>query len=74
MLIALTLLALWVGLDHLYGHGGAVQPRWSGLGLVALAIIVVQIAYGGLVVSLKVGHISNTWPLIGGALVPPNLL
>jgi heme a synthase len=76
LLIALTLLALalWMGLDRLYGHGGATRPRWSGLGLAALAIIVFQIAYGGLVAGLKAGHISNTWPLIGGALVPPDLL
>ena len=75
LLIALTLLALalWMGLDHLYGHGGAARPRWSGLGLAALAIIVVQIAYGGLVAGLKAGHISNTWPLMGGALVPSDL-
>ena len=76
LLIALTLLALalWLGLDRLYGHGGAARPHWSGLGLAALAIIVVQIGYGGLVAGLKAGHVSNTWPLIGGALVPPDLL
>jgi len=42
--------------------------------LAALAIIVVQIAYGGLVAGLKAGHVSNTWPLMGGALVPSDLL
>ena len=75
LLIALTLLALalWTGLDRLYGHGGATRPRWSGLGLAALAIIVVQIAYGGLVAGLKAGHVSNTWPLMNGALVPSDL-
>ena len=75
LLIALTLLALalWMGLDRVYGHGGATRPRWSGLGLAALAIIVVQIAYGGLVAGLKAGHVSNTWPLMGGALVPSGL-
>jgi cytochrome c oxidase assembly protein subunit 15 len=44
------------------------------LGVTALAIIVLQIAYGGLVAGLKAGHVSNTWPLMGGALVPPDLL
>ena len=70
LLIALTLLALalWMGFDRVYGHGGAARPRWSGLGLAALAIIVVQIGYGGLVAGLKAGHVSNTWPLIVGAL------
>ena len=75
LLIALTLLALalWMGLDRVYGRGGAVRPRWSGLGVTALAIIVLQIASGGLVAGLKAGHVSNTWPLMGGALVPPDL-
>ena len=76
LLIVLTLLALalWLGLDRLYEHGNAARPHWSGLGLAALAIIVVQIGYGGLVAGLKAGHVSNTWPLIGGALVPPDLI
>jgi cytochrome c oxidase assembly protein subunit 15 len=76
LLIALTLLALamWLGLDRLYGHGDATRPRWSGWGLAALAIIVVQVAYGGLVAGLKAGHVSNTWPLMNGALVPAGLL
>ena len=36
--------------------------------------LVVQIAYGGLVAGLKAGHVSNTWPLMFGYLIPPGLL
>lgn len=39
-----------------------------------LAIILLQIAYGGLVAGLKAGYLSNTWPLMLGALVPAGLL
>ena len=74
LLTALTLLALalWVALDHAYGQPG--RGRLSGPGVAVLAIVVLQIAYGGLVAGLKAGHVSNTWPLMGGALVPAGLL
>ena len=32
-----------------------------------------ELAWGGLVAGLKAGHVSYTWPLMGGALVPPGL-
>ncbi len=76
LLTALTLLglALWTGLDRVYGASakGRRRASWPGIGV--LAIILLQIAYGGLVAGLKAGHISNTWPLMAGALVPPGLL
>ncbi len=76
LLTALTLLglALWTALDRVYGGGGAGRRRASGPGIGVLAIIVLQIAYGGLVAGLKAGYISNTWPLMLGALVPAGLL
>jgi cytochrome c oxidase assembly protein subunit 15 len=76
LLTALTLIAvtLWTALGRVYERSGQRQPRWSGLGLGMLAIIVVQIAYGGLVAGLKAGKVSNTWPLMNGALVPSGLL
>lgn len=76
LLTALTLLclALWTALDRVYGRGGGGRSRASGAGIGVLAIILLQIAYGGLVAGLKAGHVSNTWPLMGGALVPAGLL
>ena len=35
--------------------------------------IYIQIILGGFVAGLKAGHISDTWPLMNGALVPPGL-
>lgn len=40
----------------------------------ALAIaIYIQIVLGGFVAGLKAGHVSDTWPLMNGAFVPPGL-
>jgi cytochrome c oxidase assembly protein subunit 15 len=76
LLAALTLLALslWLGLSHTYLRRPGARAHWSALGLTVLAILVLQIGYGGLVAGLKAGYLSNTWPLMGGSLVPPQLL
>ncbi|MGC8781316.1 MAG: COX15/CtaA family protein [Anaerolineae bacterium] len=76
LLTALTLLglALWTGLDRAYGTADAGRRRASWPGIGVLAIILLQIAYGGLVAGLKAGHVANTWPLMLGALVPAGLL
>jgi cytochrome c oxidase assembly protein subunit 15 len=36
-------------------------------------ILLIQISYGGMTAGLKAGHVSNTWPLMLGKLIPPNL-
>lgn len=79
LLLALTVLAIAfrLALDRIYGQprkspGGRGSAWW--LSVATLAILVVQIAYGGLVAGLKAGHISNTWPLMFGYLAPPGLL
>lgn len=79
LLLALTVLAITfrLALDRIYG-----QPRKSPTGrggawwlsAAVIVVLVVQIAYGGLVAGLKAGHISNTWPLMFGYLAPPGLL
>jgi cytochrome c oxidase assembly protein subunit 15 len=72
LLTALLLLALtlWLAFNRIYGQSGLRWRHWSVPGAVTLAVIVVQIAYGGLVAGLKAGHISNTWPLMFGVLIP----
>lgn len=79
LLLALTLLAITfkLALDRIYGRpqkqpGGRPAAYW--LSVLVIGILVVQIAYGGLVAGLKAGHVSNTWPLMFGYLVPPGLL
>lgn len=41
--------------------------------MLLLTVVTLQIAYGGLVAGLKAGHVSYTWPQMGGALVPEAL-
>ncbi len=76
LLTALFLLALtvWTALRHLQ-HFPKVNKRGRGsvpfvLSSVMLAILIIQIAYGGFMAGLKAGWISNTFPLMGGALIP----
>ena len=79
LLLALTLLglALWTALGHKYGFSDPAKPvRWSTPSRLALAsflLLMVQITYGGFTAGLKAGHVSNTWPLMFGSLIPPNL-
>ncbi len=84
LLLALTLFALclWTGLDKAIGSSASKQlPAKSTANATLLklsigltAVIVIQISYGGLVAGLKAGHVSNTFPLIFGYLIPPGLL
>jgi cytochrome c oxidase assembly protein subunit 15 len=78
LLLALGLLALalWTGLTHMRG---AVTQRTPSTGVAKLAtvllvVLILQIAYGGLVAGLKAGHASDTWPLMFGQLIPSGLL
>ena len=50
LLTALLLLALtlWLAFNRIYGQSGLRWRQWSALGALTLAVIVVQIAYGGL--------------------------
>lgn len=80
LLAALTLLAicLWQALN-LTPRYAAVRrqkaiPGQRGLAVLLLIVVVLQVAYGGLVAGLKAGHASDTWPLMFGYLIPPGLL
>src|SRR5690349_6278655 len=79
LLLALTLfgLALWTAFGHKYGFPNRTKPAgWSlpsKLALLSFILLVIQIAYGGMTAGLKAGHVSNTWPLMMGRLIPPNL-
>ena len=79
LLLALTLLglALWTALGHKYGFPDATKRAKcsppSKLALVSFMLLLIQITYGGLTAGLKAGHVSDTWPLMFGKLIPPNL-
>ena len=79
LLLALTLfgLALWTALGHYFGFPPAGKKApWSlpsKLALISFIVLLIQITYGGFTAGLKAGHVSNTWPLMFGKLIPPNL-
>jgi len=76
LLLALTLLGLayWTALGHKFGF--PEKAKWSASSKLAigfLGILLIQITYGGFTAGLKAGHVSDTWPLMFGKLIPPNL-
>jgi len=76
LLLALSLLglSLWTAFGHKYGF--AEIAKWSTpskLAVTFLGILLIQISYGGFTAGLKAGHVSDTWPLMFGKLIPPNL-
>jgi heme a synthase len=79
LLFALTLLALslWTALGHKYGFPDtSSKAKWSlpsQLAAGSTALLILQISYGGMTAGLKAGHVSDTWPLMFGKWIPPNL-
>ncbi|HSK88193.1 MAG TPA: COX15/CtaA family protein, partial [Anaerolineales bacterium] len=79
LLLALALLglSLWTALGHRYGFPEKdKKAKWSlpsKLALLSFILLVIQISYGGMTAGLKAGHVSATWPLMFGKLIPPNL-
>jgi cytochrome c oxidase assembly protein subunit 15 len=79
LLLALGLmgLSLWTALGHKYGFPDSIRKsswstpsKWASI---YFSILILQIAYGGMTAGLKAGHVSSTWPLMFGKLLPPNL-
>ena len=79
LLFALALfgLALWTYFGHKYGFPEpSKKVVWSlpsKLAFWSTVILLIQISYGGMTAGLKAGHVSDTWPLMLGKLIPPNL-
>jgi len=79
LLLALALfgIALWTALGHKFGSPNQDKKvKWSlpsKLALITFILLIIQIAYGGMTAGLKAGHVSDTWPLMLGRLIPPNL-
>ncbi|MBN8658096.1 MAG: COX15/CtaA family protein [Anaerolineae bacterium] len=79
LLLALTLfsLAIWTATGHRYGfHKAGKKAKWSlpsKLAIVSFVVLIIQITYGGFTAGLKAGHVSDTWPLMLGKWIPPNL-
>ena len=79
LLLALSLLglSLWTAFGHKYGFPDRdKKAKWSlpsKLALISFILLIIQISYGGMTAGLKAGHVSDTWPLMFGKLIPPNL-
>jgi cytochrome c oxidase assembly protein subunit 15 len=79
LLLALSLfgLSLWTAFWHKYGFPDKSRnAKWSlpsKLALTSFILLIIQISYGGMTAGLKAGHVSDTWPLMFGKLIPPNL-
>lgn len=79
LLLALSLigLSLWTAFGHRFGFPPSDKKvKWSLPSKMAVSyfgLLIVQIIYGGFTAGLKAGHVSNTWPLMLGKLIPPNL-
>lgn len=71
--------AVWLARDLSIGRARPAVPEDSrtlllhGLGWVGV-LLVVQIVWGAFVAGLKAGYYYNTFPLMAGALVPPDFL
>jgi cytochrome c oxidase assembly protein subunit 15 len=42
--------------------------------MIMLVTLIIQISWGGFMAGLKAGHVSNTFPLMNGRLIPPGFL
>lgn len=75
--LALLGLALWTAFGHKYGFQASnTKVKWSTpskLAWISFLVLIIQITYGGFTAGLKAGHVSDTWPLMFGMWVPPNL-
>lgn len=74
--LALFALALWTALGHKFGFPDPAKRKRSFASRFAqfsTLILLIQIAYGGMTAGLKAGHVSDTWPLMFGKWLPPNL-
>ena len=75
LVTALTIMAgcIWTALDLLRaGTPAANRPhRWV---LPFAGLLLVQIVWGAFVAGMRAGHASDTWPLMFGQIVPPDLV
>jgi len=64
----------WVALSLLFPAASRDRHPWFRNTLWLACLVLVTIISGGFVAGLKAGEIYNTFPLMGGALIPPGLL
>src|SRR6266478_4413175 len=67
---------LWISLDLLFprAHPDAASTGLRRFAIALAALIFVMALSGGLVAGIRAGLAYNTFPLMGGALVPPEIM
>ena len=74
LLLALAIMAalVWVAVDliRLARTGKDAPARLTGLSLVTIAILFVQLLYGAWVAGLNAGQVAHSWPGMQGQLFP----
>ena len=68
---------LWVGLSLVYPQRAVLdsppQQRVRRFAVATVALVFVMVLTGGFVAGIRAGFAYNTWPLMNGELVPPEL-
>ena len=74
LLLALTIMSalLWVALDlrRLAASGEDRPSRLTGLSIITLVILYVQLLYGAWMAGLNAGQVAPTWPAMQGRFFP----
>jgi len=77
LLFALFLFAalIWTALDlrRLASEPAAKPARLTGWGIFALGTLFIQLMLGAWVAGFRAGYVSNSWPDMGGHLVPEGI-
>ena len=64
---------LWIVFDLLFARAGAVSRGLRSFGLALAALVFVMVLSGGLVAGTRAGLAYNTFPLMNGRFVPPEI-
>src|SRR6266850_1137891 len=64
---------LWIAFDLLFARAGPVSRRLRGFALALAVLVFVMVLSGGLVAGIRAGLAYNTFPLMNGRLVPPEI-
>ncbi|MCC6197667.1 MAG: COX15/CtaA family protein [Burkholderiales bacterium] len=65
---------LWVAMSLLDPRRGAAGGRARTLAFTTVALVVAMVATGGFVAGIRAGFAYNTFPLMNGHLVPPEIM
>lgn len=61
---------VWTARQLVPKRTSVTPPRLRGIGVLLMALVLLQIYLGALVAGLDAGLVFNTWPLIDGSFVP----